>query len=120
MASNNEAPSEIYARFSDDVISSFLFQRQFYQPDGSQQQPPRQKHEIQAPTATAGREQEDESSGSSDNENINKEEGNSFVPNSLKLLWGRGCTFAYRTPPVTGSGFSLQKQCCLIVDMSCS
>ena len=64
MASNNEAPREIYAGFSDDVISNFLFQRQFYQPDGSQQQLPRQQHEIQAPTTTAGREQEDEFSGS--------------------------------------------------------
>ena len=86
MASNSEAPREIYARFSDDVISNFLFQRQFYQPDGSQQQLPRQQHEIQAPPTTAGREQEEEFSGSPDNENTNKEEGNSFVANSLKLL----------------------------------
>ena len=120
MASNNEAPREIYAGFSDDVISNFLFQRQFYQPDGSQQQLLRQQHEIEAPTTTAGREQEEEFSGSPDNENTNKEEGNSFVVNSLKLLWGQGCTFSYTTPPVAASGFPLQKQYCLIVHISCS
>ena len=38
MASNSEAPHEIYPGFFDDVIRNFLFQRQFYQPDGSQQQ----------------------------------------------------------------------------------
>ena len=35
------------------------------------------KHEIQAPTLTAGREQEEEFSNSSDNENTNEEEENS-------------------------------------------
>ena len=40
MPSNNEAPREIYPGFSDDVKRNFLFQRQFYQPDGSQQQLP--------------------------------------------------------------------------------
>ena len=52
MASNNEPPREIYPGFSDDVTKTFLLQRQFLQPDGSQAQ---RKHEIQAPT-TAGRE----------------------------------------------------------------
>ena len=120
MVSNNEAPREIYAGFSDDVIRNFLFQRQFYQPDGSQQQPPRQQRKIQARTTTAGREQEYEFSDSPDNENTNKEEENSFVDNILELLWRRGCTFSYRTPLVAGSGFPLQKQYCLIVDISCS
>ena len=46
-----------------------------------------QKHQIQASTTTAGREQEEKFSGSPDNENTNKEKGNSFVANSLKLLW---------------------------------
>ena len=36
-ASNNETPHEIYLGFSDDVIRNFLFQRQLYQPGGSQQ-----------------------------------------------------------------------------------
>ena len=93
MASNNEAPREIYPGFSDDVISNFIFQRQFYQPDGSQQQLPQQQHEIQASTTTARREQEEEFSGSPDNENTNKEEGNSFVANSLKLLWDEVAPF---------------------------
>ena len=35
------------------------------------------EHEIQAPTLTAGREQEEEFSNSSDNENTNEEEENS-------------------------------------------
>ena len=35
------------------------------------------KHEIQAPTLTAGREQEEEFRGSPDNENTNEEEENS-------------------------------------------
>ena len=74
MASNNEAPCEIYPGFSDSAMRDFLFQRRFYQPDGSQQQLPQQQHEIQAPTTTAGREQEVEFSGSPDNENTNEEE----------------------------------------------
>ena len=69
----SEAPREIYPRFSDDVMRNFLFQRQFYQPHRSQQQLPWQQHEIQALTATAGREQEEEFSSSPDNENTNKE-----------------------------------------------
>ena len=64
-ASNNEAPREIYSGFSDDVIRNFLFQRQFYQPDSSQQRLSQQQHEIQATTTTAGREQGVEFSGSS-------------------------------------------------------
>ena len=75
MASNNEAPREIYPGFSDDVIRTFLLQRQFLQPDGSQAQ---RQHEIQAPTTTAGREQEVEFNGSPDNENTIEEEENSF------------------------------------------
>ena len=86
MASNNEAPREVYPGFSDDAIRDFLSQRQFYQPDGSQKQLPQQQHEIQATTATAGREQEKEFSGSPDNENTNKEEENSFGTNSLLML----------------------------------
>ena len=86
MASNNEALPEIYPGFSDDVIRVFLFQRQFHQPGGSQQQLPQRQHEIQAPTATAGREQEAEYSGSPDNENTIKEEENSFVASSLLML----------------------------------
>ena len=86
MSSNNEAPREFYPGFSDDAIRNFLFQRQFYQPDGSQQQLPQQQHEIQAPTTPAGREQEVELSGSLDNENTNEEEENSFVANSLLML----------------------------------
>ena len=85
MASNNEVPREIYPRFSDNVISNFLFQRQFYQPNESEQQLPQQQH-------TAGTEQEEEFSGSPDNENTNKE-GNSFVANSLKLLWDEVASF---------------------------
>ena len=54
-ASNNEAPREIYPRASDDVRRNFSFQRQFYQPDGSQQQLHQQQHEIQATATTAGR-----------------------------------------------------------------
>ena len=85
-ASNNEAPREIYPGFSDDVIRTFLLQRQFHQPDGSQQQLPQRQHEIQAPTTTAGREQEVEFNGSPDNENTIEEEENSFVANSLLML----------------------------------
>ena len=83
MGSNNEAPREIYPGFSDDVIRTFLLQRQFLQPDGSQAQ---RQHEIQAPTTTAGREQEVEFNGSPDNENTIEEEENSFVANSLLML----------------------------------
>ena len=83
MASNNEAPREIYPGFSDDVIRTFLLQRQFLQPDGSQAQ---RQHELQAPTTTAGREQEVEFNGSPDNENTIEEEENSFVANSLLML----------------------------------
>ena len=83
MASNNEAPREIYPGFSDDVIRTFLLQRQFLQPDGSQAQ---RQHDIQAPTTTAGREQEVEFNGSPDNENTIEEEENSFVANSLLML----------------------------------
>ena len=36
MASRNETPPEIYPGFSQYVIWNFLFQRQFYQPGGSQ------------------------------------------------------------------------------------
>ena len=86
MASNNQAPREIYGGFSDDVIRNFLFQRQLYQPGGSQEQLPQQQHEIQAPATTAGREQEVEFSGSPDDENTNEEEENSFVANSLLML----------------------------------
>ena len=64
MASNNEAPSEIYPGYSGDVIRNFLFQRQFYQPDGSHQQLSQQQNEIQAPTKRTGREQEVEFSRS--------------------------------------------------------
>ena len=42
----------------------FFFQRQFYQPDGSQQQLSQHQHEIQATATTAGREREVEFSGS--------------------------------------------------------
>ena len=83
MASNNEAPREIYPGFSDDVIRTFLLQRQFLQPDESQAQ---RQHEIQAPTTTSGREQEVEFNGSPDNENTIEEEENSFVANSLLML----------------------------------
>ena len=83
MASNNEAPREIYPGFSDDVIRTFLLQRQFLQPDESQAQ---RQHEIQAPTTTAGREQEAEFNGSPDNENTIEEEEKSFVTNSLLML----------------------------------
>ena len=79
MASSNEAPPEIYPGFSDDIIRTFLFQRQFHQPDESQQQLPQWQHEIQAPTTTAGGEQEVEFSGSPDNENTIEEKENSFV-----------------------------------------
>ena len=44
MASRNKTPREIYPGFSDYVIWNFLFQRQFYQPAGSQQQFPYQQH----------------------------------------------------------------------------
>ena len=77
---------KFYPGFSDDVIRNFLFQRQFYHPDGSQERLPQQQHEIWAPTATAGREQEAEFSGNPDNENNNEEEENSFVANSLLML----------------------------------
>ena len=56
-ASNNKVPREIYPGFSDNVIRNFLFQRQSYQPHGSQQQLPQQQHEIQT-TTTAARKQE--------------------------------------------------------------
>ena len=84
--SNNEGPREIYPGFSDDVIRSFLFQRQFYQLDGSQQQLPQQQHEIQATAATAVREKEIKLSGSLDNENTDDEEENSFVVNRFLML----------------------------------
>ena len=42
MASRNKTPREIYPGFSNYVIWNFLFQRQFYQPGGSQQQVPHQ------------------------------------------------------------------------------
>ena len=58
----------------------------FYQRDGSQQQLLQQQHEIQAPTTTAGGEQEVEFSGSPDNEDTNQEKENSFVANSLLML----------------------------------
>ena len=103
MASRNTTTHEIYPAFSDCAIWHFLFQRQFYQPDESQQQFPHQehveaviqrcfvdlhffiehlrwllsKHEIQAPTLIAGREQEEEFRGSPDNENTNEEKENS-------------------------------------------
>ena len=48
----------------------------------NKQQLPRQQHEIQAPTTTAGREPEEEFSGSPDSENTNNKEGNSFVAKS--------------------------------------
>ena len=64
MASNTEAPCEIYPGYSGDVIRNFLFQKQFYQPDGSHQQLSQQQHEIQAPTTVTGREQEVKFSGS--------------------------------------------------------
>ena len=86
MASNSQAPREIYPGFSDDVIRNFHFQRQFYQPDGSLEQLPQQQHEIKAPATTVGREQEIEFSGSPDNENTNEEEENSFVANNLLML----------------------------------
>ena len=44
MASRNETPREIYPGFSDYVIWNFVFQRQFYQPGGSEQQLPHQQH----------------------------------------------------------------------------
>ena len=56
-AFNNNVPREIYPGFSDNVTRNFLFQRQSYQPDGSQQQLPQQQHEVQT-TATAGKKQE--------------------------------------------------------------
>ena len=71
MASNNQAPREIYPGFSDNVTRNLLFQRQFYQPNGSQEQLPQQQHEIQTPTTTAGREQEVEFTDGPDNENTN-------------------------------------------------
>ena len=64
MPSIIEAPCEIYSGYSGDVIRNFLFQRQFYQPDGSHQQLSQQQHEIQAPATITGREQELEFSGS--------------------------------------------------------
>ena len=86
MASNNQAPHEIYPGFFDNVIGNFLFQRQSYQPDGSQEQLSQQQHEIQAPATTAGIKQEVQFSGSPGNENTNEEEENSFVANSLLML----------------------------------
>ena len=83
MASNNQAPREIFPGFSDDVIRNFRFERHFYQPDGSQEQFPQQQHEIQPPITTTEREQEVEFSGSPDNDNTNEEEENSLVANSL-------------------------------------
>ena len=44
MASRNETTREIYPGFSGCAIWNFLFQRQFYQPDGSQQQLPNQQN----------------------------------------------------------------------------
>ena len=76
---------EISARFSDDVISNFLFQRQFYQPD-SQQQLPQQQHETLPLTTTSARKQMKEFSSSPNNDNTNKEEENSFVAISLLML----------------------------------
>ena len=100
MASRNETTREIYPGFSGCAVSNFLFQRQFYQPDESQQLLPHQQHveavvfsrptffhktplvvasehEIQEPTLTAGKEQEEEFSDSPDDENTNEEEENS-------------------------------------------
>ena len=56
MVHNNEAPHEMYPGFSSNVIRNFFFRRQFYQPDGSQQQLSQHQQEIQAPATTAGRE----------------------------------------------------------------
>ena len=86
MASNNQAPRDIYPGFSDNFKRNFIFQRQFYQPDGSQEQLLQQQHEIQAPTTRAGREQEVEFNGGPDNDNTNEEEENSFVAYSLLML----------------------------------
>ena len=83
MASRNVTTREIYPGFSGCAIWNFVFQRQFYQPDWSQQQLPHQQHveavvhEIQAPTLTVGREQEEKFSDSPDDENNNEEEENS-------------------------------------------
>ena len=44
MAFRNKTPREIYPGLCDYVIWNFLFQRQFYQPGGSQQQVPHQQH----------------------------------------------------------------------------
>ena len=105
MASRNETTPEIYPKFSDCAIWHFLFQRQFYQSDGSQQQLPYQqssrgvsqaylfhrtplvvasKREIQAPTFTARREQEEEFRGSPDNQNTYEEEENSTKQTNSK------------------------------------
>ena len=86
MASSKQAPRKNYPGFSDNVMRNFLFQRQFYQPDGIEEQLPQQQHEIQAPATTSGREQEVEFSSSPDNENTNEEEENNFAANSLLML----------------------------------
>ena len=44
------------------------------------------KHEIQAPTLTAGREQEEEFRGSPDNENTDEEEENSTKQSNNKSI----------------------------------
>ena len=91
-------------KFIQDFLTALygiFFFKDCYRPDGSQQQLPHQqhveaaevycrptffhrtplvvasKHEIQAPTLTAGIEQEDKFRGSPDNENTNEEEENS-------------------------------------------
>ena len=43
MVSRNETTCEIYPGFSDCDIWNFLFRKQFYQPERSQQQPPHQQ-----------------------------------------------------------------------------
>ena len=44
MVSHNKTTREVYPGLSDCAIWNFLFQRQFYQPDRSQQQLPHQQH----------------------------------------------------------------------------
>ena len=102
MASRNEMTREIYPGFSDCAIWNFLFQRLlsawwestaasssttcrssrpevYCRPTFFHRTPlvVASKHEIQAPTLTAGIEQEDKFRGSPDNQNTNEEEENS-------------------------------------------
>ena len=85
MASRNKTTPEIYLRFSDCAIWICRSSRRssspkvFCRPTFFHRRPlvVASEHEIQAPTLTAGREQEEKFSNSPDNENTNEEEENS-------------------------------------------